>query len=134
MIGVAMPMVGLRYVPSWIPSAGTVSFDFLAYTGLLPTQSLESGPANVQGCHVGGNTFESLLPCEGNATISPQLGFMFPAVTVSPTPNFSAVTIGMTYGWARTNQDSSFNPFVGLIVTVGAAQLSVGLGSKGGAK
>jgi hypothetical protein len=132
MVSVAMPMLGFRYVPGWLSGSGLVSVDLLVYTGLIPAQSLDPGPSNVSGCHTSGNTFESLLPCEGNATLTPQFAFAFPALTVTPTPSFSALTVALTYGWARTNHDSAFNPFVGVVVTVGAAQLGVGLGSKSG--
>jgi hypothetical protein len=121
MVAIAMPMVGMR----WSPLGGAVSLDLLVYTALMPTQTIGSAPANISGCHANGNTFESRLPCEGNATLTPVLGFFFPTLTVSPLTNFSAVSVGPTYGLARTNQDSAFHAFVGLLVTVGSAQLAV---------
>jgi hypothetical protein len=120
LVGLALPMIGARYALD-----DYLGVDLMAYTALSSsqTQTLVT-TSNVNGCSQSGNKFSTLLPCEGNATLSPVLAFA-PTLTVTPGPNFSAVSVGPTFGWARTNQDSAFHFFGGLMVTVGAAQLSV---------
>jgi hypothetical protein len=135
-VGDRAGQTGHRIVSLVVPAGGVrmvlsqyLSLDMGLYTAIISPQ-LQVNDVNTvgTGCSKHNGAFEDKLPCEGNAVLRPY-GAALVALTVGTGSSaLGVISLGLTFGFARTAQDPEAFLFYGLMLGTGGVYSTVPVG------